>query len=90
MNRRCRACGEPVIFARTEKLGWQPLNPLPDDAVGIRSGNVQLPSRQAELPVPPAPPAQCGKQRRLRCSFDEGHEGPHHHRPAGAEWEAKP
>ena len=53
-------------------------------AVGIRSG------RQAELPVPPAPPAQCGKQRRLRCSLDEGHEGPHHDRPTGAEWEAKP
>ena len=51
---------------------------------------VQLPSRQAELPVPPAPPAHCGKQRRLRCSLDEGHEGPHHDRPSGAEWEAKP
>lgn len=35
--RTCRACGELVILARTEKLNWQPLNPEPDPAGNVHA-----------------------------------------------------
>jgi hypothetical protein len=33
----CRDCGERVIFARTEALAWQPLNPEPDPAGNVHA-----------------------------------------------------
>ena len=35
--RSCRACGATVIFARTEAMEWQPLNPEPDDAGNVHA-----------------------------------------------------
>ena len=35
--RYCRACGSPVIFARTEAMKWEPLNPEPDPAANVHA-----------------------------------------------------
>lgn len=46
MKKACRSCGEPIIWAETEKGKRMPVNPEPAD-----NGNLRLVERDGDVPL---------------------------------------
>ncbi len=64
---QCGSCGAPVVFVRTAKGGWMPLNPKPR-----AGGNVELLNGVAQV-VAPSPEVQRYTAHFEDCPNANGH-----------------
>jgi len=71
MRRRCAACGSAVIWARTERLNWQPLNPEPDDSGNVHAyddGKGNWLARSVKPGTPAVPPDRLMMPHEATCT----------------------
>lgn len=63
----CRSCGAPIVFVRTTKGEWMPVNPKPRPG-----GNVELVNGVAQV-VAPSPEVKRYTSHHSDCPNANGH-----------------
>lgn len=89
----CRDCGKPVIFARTEAMAWQPLNPEPDEHGNVHAYEVgpgNWLARSVKPGTPAVPPDFLMMPHAATCAGKKAAPAPGRSLPPGvaslAEW----